>query len=37
MPKECAVTATINTGGQKNLGTVLMRNSMPTGCARIAT
>lgn len=37
MPKECAVTATTNMGGLKNLGTVLMVNFTPTECAKIAT
>ena len=37
MQKECVTTVIINTVETRNLGTVLMINSMPTECVKIAT
>jgi hypothetical protein len=36
MPKECARTVTIELGGTKNLGSVIIRNCMPVVCAKTA-
>jgi hypothetical protein len=37
MPKECAAIATINMEGQRNPGTALTINYMPTECVKTAT